>query len=304
MLQKKIEFRQRLALGDIVTFYFDFLKQNFKSFTNIFISYNGVFILAFLGISYLLVTGFLGLVNAEGSNSEIESGFYLAIGGIAFFVIFVLVAALNYSLSSTFISEYVKSKTIEVDKKTVWQIVYHNIGKIIVFILMLILIYTAFIIISVILAIIPIIGSLAQYVLNFGITSWIGVSFMVLLHEKQGVSDSFSEGWRLVTKNFWKCIGVNFILGLLVGILILLVLSIPGFIIGIYAFHAVDTGVDIGNSVVAKIVWIIAVWILLIVSTYSQALSQFINGILYFSLHEQTYNEHTRAKIEQIGSEI
>jgi len=66
----------------------------------------------------------------------------------------------------------------------------------------------------------------------------------------------------------------------------------------------VDTGIDIGNSAVAKIVWIIAVWILLIVTTYSQALSQFINGILYFSLHEQTYNEFTRAKIEQIGSEI
>ncbi len=58
MFQKKIEFRQKLDVGDIVTYYFDFLKQNIKSFTNIFISYNGIFILAFLGISYLLVTGF------------------------------------------------------------------------------------------------------------------------------------------------------------------------------------------------------------------------------------------------------
>ena len=304
MLQKKIEFRQRLGLGDIVSFYFDFLKQNFKSYTNIFISYNGIFILAFLGVSYLLVTGFLGFINSDGTNSEIESGLYIGLGGFAFLIIFVIVAALNYSLSSSYLSYYVTNKSIEVDKKVVWKKVSDNIGNIILFVLMLIVIYTGFLIASIILAIIPIIGTFAQYILNFAITSWLGVSFMVLLHEKQSISNSFSEGWKLVIKNFWKCIGVNFLLGLLVGILVLLVLSIPGFIIGIYAFHAVDTGVDIGNSAVSKIVWIIAVWVLLIVTTYSQALSQFINGILYFSLHEQTYNEFTRAKIEQIGSEI
>ena len=303
MLQEKIEFRQRLGLGDIVTFYFDFLKQNFKSFTNIFISYNGIFILAFLGVSYLLVTGFLGFVNDQGSASEIESTMYLGFGGLAFIIIFIIVASLNYSLSSSYISYYVTGNSIEVDKKKVWKNVSDNIGNIILFVLMLIVIYIGFFVASVILAIIPIIGSFAQYILNFAITSWLGVSFMILLHEKQSISNSFSEGWKLVIKNFWKCVGVNFVLGLLVGILLLLVLSIPGFVIGIYAFHAVDTGVDIGNSAVAKIVWVIAVWILLIITTYSQALSQFINGILYFSLHEQTYNIHTRAKIEQIGSE-
>lgn len=303
MLQNKIEFRQRLSLGDIVTFYFDFLKQNFKSFTNIFISYNGIFILAFLGISYLLVTGFMGLIDASGTGSEIESTLYLGFGGLAFFMVFILVAALNYSLSSSYISNYVTDKSIEVDKKIVWKKVSDNIGNIILFVLMLIAIYIGFFIASIILAIIPIIGAFAQYILNFAITSWLGISFMVLLHEKQSISNSFSEGWNLVIKNFWKCIGVNFVLGLLVAILLLLVLSIPGFIIGVYAFHAVNTGVDLGNSAVAKIVWIIAVWVLLIVTTYSQALSQFINGILYFSLHEQTYNDYTRAKIEQIGNE-
>ncbi len=307
MPQKKIELRQRLDVGDIVTVYFDFLKENIKSFTNIFISYNGIFILLFLGISYLLVTGFMGLIGAASglndSGSEIESGLYLGFGFIIYIIIFIIVAALNYSLSSTYLSLYVSGESIEIEKKSVWEKVKKNLSNIIIFILLLIAVYVGFFIASIILAIIPIIGSIAQYILNFAMTSWLGVSFMVMLHEKQSVSNSFSEGWRLVIKNFWKCVGVNLIVGLLVVILLFLLLSIPGVLVGFYTFHAVENDIDLMTSVVAKIIWIVALWIFLIVMTYSQALSQFINGILYFSLHEQTYNEYTRSKIEQIGSE-
>lgn len=307
MPQKKIELRQRLDVGDLVTVYFDFLKQNLKSFTNIFISYNGIFILSFLGISYLLVTGFIGLIGSStgmvSNSSEINSALYLGFGIFIYLIIFIIVASLNYSISSSYLSLYVSKESTEIDKKSVWKKVKMNLSNIIVFILLLIVIYVAYFIISVILAIIPIIGSIAQYILNFAMTSWFGVSFMVMLHEKQNVTNSFSEGWNLVFKNFWKCVGVNLIVSLLIVILLFLMLSIPGILVGFYTFHAVENDVDLMTSPVAKIIWIVTLWIFLIIMTYSQALTQFINGILYFSLHEQTYNEFTRSKIEQIGSE-
>ena len=307
MPQKKIELRQRLDVGDLVTIYFDFLKHNLKSFTNIFISYNGVFILAFLGVSYLLVTGFLGFLGStpgwNTNTSEIESGLYLGFGAFIYLIIFIIVAALNYSLSSSYVSIYVSQENIEIEKKTVWEKVKKNFSNVIVFTLLLIVIYIGFFIVSIILAIIPIIGTIAQYILNFAMTSWFGISFMVMLHQRKSVTDSFSEGWSLVIKYFWKCVGVNLIVGILTAILLFLVLSIPGILVGVYTFHAVETNVDFMTSAVSKIIWIIALWFLLIIITYSQALTQFINGILYFSLHEQTYNENTRSKIEQIGSE-
>jgi len=307
MPQKKIELRQRLDVGDLVTVYFDFLKQNLKSFTNIFISFNGIFILSFLGVSYLFVTGIIGLIGSssgmDSNSSEIDSALYLGFGVFIYLLIFIAVAALNYSISSSYLSLYVSEENTEIDKKSVWKKVKKNLSNIIVFILLLIVIYVAYFIISVILAIIPIIGSIAQYILNFAMTSWFGVSFMVMLHEKQSVSNSFSEGWNLVFKNFWKCVGVNLIVGLLIAILLLLMLSIPGILVGFYTFHAVENDVDLMTSVTAKIIWIVTLWVFLIIITYSQALTQFINGILYFSLNEQTYNEFTRSKIEQIGSE-
>lgn len=77
---------------------------------------------------------------------------------------------------------------------------------------------------------------------------------------------------------------------------------IPGILIGIYTFHSLDTGVDLANSVVANVVWTLALSIVLMLYTLNQSMLQFVNGILYYSLHEETYNEATRERIENIGA--
>jgi hypothetical protein len=300
MQQQKIELRQSRDLGDLITIYFDFLKLNFKNFTSIFITYNGLFILAFLLISYMLVTGFMGMASSSPDNQT--DTFLIGAGVVLFFIVFIIVSALNYSLASAYAIQYVNTPAEEpVEKTTVWKRITNNIGSIIAFILFLMLIYTVFMILSIILAFIPILGTLVQYVISFGISSWFGISFMVMLQEKKGVIDSFYEGWDLVKNNFWTCVGTNLVIGLLVGVLILLILTIPGILIGIYTFHAVQTDFEIVQSVPAKIIYTLGLTFFLLALAFSQALSQFINSILYFSLHEKTYNQLTRAKIEEIG---
>jgi len=92
MQDNYIELKQNRDLGEIITAYFDFFKQNLKSFTNIFISYNGIFILLILGISYLLVTGFLGLYDSTNGfgNTPTESDSAFIFIGIGFLLLFVL----------------------------------------------------------------------------------------------------------------------------------------------------------------------------------------------------------------------
>lgn len=300
MQQQKIELRQPRDLGDLITIYFDFLKQNFKNFTSIFITYNGIFILAFLLISYMLVTGFMGIAATSPENQS--DTILVGAGVILFFIVFMVVSALNYSLASSYAIQYVNTPEGGiVDKNTVWKLIANNLGNIIAFILFLMLIYTVFIILSFVLAFIPILGTLVQYVFSFAISSWFGISFMVMLKENKGVIDSFYEGWYLVKNNFWTCVGTNLVIGLLVGVLILLILTIPGVLIGIYTFHAVQTEFEIVQSVPAKIIYTLGLTFFLLAMAFSQSLSQFINSILYFSLHEKTYNELTQSKIEEIG---
>ncbi|TLP81651.1 hypothetical protein [Maribacter sp. ACAM166] len=309
MKDNYIPLRVNRDFGEIISVYFDFFKQNIKNFTNVFISYNGIFLIGLLITSYLLVSGVIGLIANETNLSSFsgtigfEKDYYvsLIVGGVLFFVIFILIAILNYSLASGYMIKYVENKNQNFDKKEVWEFAKGQFGNVVLFILILIPIYLVFFIASIILAIIPILGIFIQYIVQFFVAAWLGVSFFDMLDKKKGVTDALGEGWRLVTSNFWKSVGVNFILGLLLGILLLIALMIPGIIIGIYTFHVVENIVDYAHSVLSTVIYTLGTCFVLIIAVYGQCLTQFINGILYYALHEKTYNESTRATIEQIG---
>lgn len=309
MKDKYIELRINRDFGDILSVYFEFLRQNIKKFTNVFLSYNGIFLIGLLITSYLLVSGFIGMVtqgtNAYGVGSSVSSDdtfwAYILTGSILFFLIFLFVAGLNFSLSSSYLIKYEEHKGLDFDKKEVWNHTKNNLGKTLIFILLLIPVYIGFFIVAIIFAFIPLLGMFAQYIVQFAITAWIGVSFFSMLSQQKDVVEGYGEGWRLVIDNFWRSVGVNFILGLLNGILAFIILLVPSILVGIYTFHVVENNVDITNSVVSTVIYTLGLCMLLILMVYAQCLSQFVNGILFYALHEKTYNINTRSKIDQIG---
>ena len=309
MANRYIELRVNREFGDILSVYFDFLRQNLKRFTNVFLGYNGIFLIGLLICSYLFVSGFIGMIR-QGSDtygmgpdnlSDFSSIgiFFVAIA--LYMVIMLVVVGFNYALSSSYLNLYEGTKGAAFDKKEVWQHCKENLGKILVFILLLVPIFMGMFIVALIFAIIPILGLFAQYIIQFFFTAWIGVSFFAMISQNLGVVESYGEGWKLVMGNFWKSVGVNFILGLLNGLLMFVVMLIPGIIIGVYTFHVVENNVDVESSVLATTIYTLGLCAFLIFMVYAQCLSQFVNGILYFSLHEKTYNFNTRNKIEQIG---
>lgn len=309
MTDNYIPLRVNREFGDIITTYFDFFKQNIKKFTNVFLSYNGIFLVGLLVASYLLVSGFIGLIAYEtgyndfGSSGDIEEKYtiFLIAGSILFFIIFIIVMVLNFALASSYMITYENHQNNNFDKKEVWEYTKNQFGNIIVFILLMIPIYIGFAIVSLIFAFIPIVGLFVQYILQYFIKSWLGVSFYDMMQNKKGVTDGLGEGWKLVSKNFWKSVGVNFILGLLIGILMIIALIIPGVIIGVYTFHVVENNVDYSTSIVSTIIYTLGTCLVLVLAVYGQCLLQFVNGILYYSLHEKTYNVNTRSRIDEIG---
>ncbi len=310
MANNYIPLRINRDFGDIITAYFDFLKGNLKKFTNIFISYNGIALIVLLVVSYLLVSGFIGLIAYENSYTygvaqepmDDKYNFLMLSGGILLLLVIVVVAALNYSLSSSYMILYQQNEGAEVPKRAVWKYTTAQAGNILLFIILLIALFVGFFIIAFILLIIPFLGMFAYYIILFFFLSWIGVSFFHMLQEKVSVTDGLGEGWKLVTKNFWKSVGVNFVLGILNGVLQVVLSVVPFVIIGLYTFHVVENDVDFASSVVAKVVYTLGTWLALAVGIFSYCLTQFVNGMLYYSLHEKEYNLNTRSKIDQIGN--
>lgn len=302
MRQKYIELRETRDIGEIISTYFDFLKQNFKTYLNIFIRYNGLFIIAFLGISYLLITGVFGLISdntgaAYGYRTEI----FLITGGIAFLIVYLITALLNYSLAASYTVRYVQEKGNPIETQSVWNIVRQNLAKILGFVVLMTLLYIGVMMVGMILTFIPILGTLAYYFIMLGFTGWMGLAFMVMIHQNKGITDSLGEGWTLLSKYFWKTVLSNIVISLLLGILMSVIILIPGIFIGLYTFHAIDSGQEITGSILFVTLWIIGGAILMTVYLFNQSLIQFINGIVYFSVYEETYNEAARERIDNIG---
>ncbi len=304
MPHQHIELKQRRDIGDTITTFFDFFKVHLKPYANIFIRYNGIFILGFLGVSYLMVTGFAGSLRTTEANTladQTTSDMYFGFGIMGFLLLYVITAVMNYSLAASYITNYQKDPQKVIDKKPVWDLVWNNLGKVILFIILLILLLIPVTIVSLIVGFIPVLGFFAQIFVRLGYTAWMGVSFMPIFDEGREVTDSLGEGWRLVTKYFWKSILVNFVIGFLMAMLMFMVLLIPGFLIGIYAYFSLESGVDLAESPVATVIWTLSLSLLLVLYTFIQSVTQMGNGVLYFSLHEETYNLEARRRIEQIG---
>lgn len=304
MPQKHIELKQRRDIGDTITTFFDFFKIHLKPFTNIFIRYNGLFILGFLAVSYLMVTGFAGTMRSsgfQGLDEDSSNEFMIGLGFLGFIALFLVTAVMNYSLAASYITNYQKNPNVPVQSKAVWKLVTDNLGRVILYVLLLILLAIPMAIVSVIVGIIPVAGLFGQLMVRLGYDAWMGVGFMSIFDENRDTTTAMGEGWKLVMKHFWKSILVNFVLGFILIVLSVLVLTIPGVLIGIYAFHSLENGIDLAESPVATVIWTLALSIILVLYTYIVSVSQLGNGVLYYSLHEETYNLQARARIEQIG---
>lgn len=303
MSKKYIELRTRSTFGDIINTYFLFLKHNFKAYTNLYLRYNAISIILTLICSYLLVTGFMGLASSDfrfgmGNNVETESYF---IAGVVILLLIVFVTSLvNYSFSSAYVAEYANNNG-NIVSQNIWKNIINNIGTIIIFIIIGALMYGVYLVISVIISFIPLLGMIVQYGLSFSLTAIFGLTFMSIFSSQKSISDAIAEGFNFTFSNFWRVILFGLVIGILNLMISGLIISIPSVIIGIYVYFSVDSNVDLATSTFATLVFTLGFAAFLLSFIYTQALSQIAYGILYYNLNEVKYNSFLQKKIDQIG---
>ncbi|WP_299523120.1 hypothetical protein [Winogradskyella sp.] len=303
MNEKYIELRTRSTFGDIINTYFLFLKYNFKSYTNLYLRYNAVSIILTLICSYLLVTGFMGLASKDfrfGMGNNVASDSYFIAGIVILLLIVFVTSLINYSFSSAYIAEYVNNKG-KIVSKNIWNSILNKIGTIIIFILIGGLLYVVYIVISMIVAFIPFLGMIIQYGLSFSMTAIFGLTFMSIFSDKKGFGEAISEGFDFTFSNFWRVILFGLVIGILNLMITVLIISVPGFIIGIYAYFSASSNINIATSTFATLVFTFGFAAFLLAFIYTQALSQLSYGILYYNLYELRHNVFLQKKIDQIG---
>ena len=298
-----LELRTRNNFGDVVNMYFQWLKYNFKTYTSLYLRYNAISIILSLMGSYLLVTGFMGLASRDfrfGMGSNIDNEMYLYGGLIVLIIILGLTTILNYSITSAYIIDYANNAG-KVEPKRVWDSIKKHVGGVILLVIIGFFLYLGYLVAAVVLAFIPLIGMLAQYAISFSLSAFFGLTFISLFIDKKTVSEAMSEGWSFLFSNFLRVVLYGLIIGILNTMISLLIIAIPGFILGFYTYFSVESNVDITTSVFATIVYTLGFAAFILSFVYTQALSQIAFGILYYNLHEEKYNTFLRKRIEQIG---
>lgn len=295
-------------IGGLITVYFEFLKANFKNYLNVFISYNAIFILAFLVISYLIVSNYAGLITPGNFTSFDEEGgaygahLWLAVmGSSGFIILYLITALLNYSLAASYVILYVERQGGQIDKQSVWGKVKSKIGHIILFIILISILYIGVIFVGNNLLRIPVIGLLAFYCVILGFMGWAGLSFMALMEQNIDVSQALSEGWKLITKNFWKVILSHLVISLLLIILMAVIMIIPAIVMVFFLFISTNDIAVSSYSTISLIVTTLVLCVIFVVYIFQQSILQMISGVIYYSLREEIYNEAARERIDQIG---
>ncbi|SHG41709.1 stage II sporulation protein M [Winogradskyella jejuensis] len=303
MKQTYIEFRNRSGFGDIINNYFLFLKYNFKDYSSLYLRYNAISIILTIISSYLLVTGFMGLASKDfrfgmGSNVETESYFFA--GAIILFLVIFVTSLINYSFSSSYVAQYVATNG-NVESKSIWKQIIKNIGDIIILIIVGGLMYFIYLVISLMISFIPFLGFIAQYAMSFTLSAIFGLTFMSMFSKNKGFSSAISEGFNFTFNNFLKVIGYGLVIGILNLMITALILAIPGFIIGIYAYFSIESNVDLVGNTFSTLVFTLGFIMFILSFVYTQALTQVAFGVLYFNLFELKHNTFLQEKINQIG---
>jgi hypothetical protein len=251
----------------------------------------------------MLVTGFMGLASRDfrfGMGNNVASESYFIAGVVILILIVFVTSLINYSFSSAYIAEYTKNEGI-IESKNIKKSILNNIGTIIVFVLIGALIYVAYLIVSIMISFIPLLGMIVQYGLSFSLAAIFGLTFMSIFSSPKSIGDAVSEGFNFTFSNFWRVILFGLVIGILNLMLTALIISIPSVIIGIYVYFSVDSNVDLATSTFATMVFTLGFAAFLLSFIYSQALSQLSYGILYYNLYEVKYNVFLQKKIDQIG---
>jgi hypothetical protein len=309
-MNRYVEPRLRRDFGGIMSAYFDFLKGNIKALFNAFVAYNGIFVIFFLLGSYLVVTGVVQVLVAQhnfvsGGNKGFETGgLYAGLGVILLLIIFLISTLLNYGLSSSYVSIYEQKKVNNLDRKEVWYKTKSKFGGLVLFAISAVILYFGYFIIQIALGIIPFLGSIIALGIGMAFNAWLSLTVFSYIHKGEGVFTAFGEAWTLLFSGFWKAIGVNLVLGIIIQVIIVALNLLPSVLVGIYMYNTIDADNGLQDDVFGQILIVIMLTLFCIAFMFAQILSQSVNAFLYFNLHEQKHNEYLRSRIDKLGSTV
>ncbi|WP_335964367.1 hypothetical protein [Galbibacter sp. PAP.153] len=304
------------TFGDYFSDTFSFLKQNGKHFYKNYFIVNGVFILTLLVVVFIfskLYTSYLTFDSYSTQNGVFSPSFIdnypilFLLLFLAFFGLILLVGIINYAYTPIYFILYEKHTGCNFTKQEIIKALKANAGKFFIYLLAgLLLAIPVFIFafIACAVLIVTIIGIPLVLIVLSWLAQFYFIAFIEYLKTDKGVFDCFSYSFSMAFKKFWATNGCVSLFYIIVQAVQTIITMIPYLIaIGAIVVGA-DSYTDTSQETTAPFVTIItAIYVLsFFLNLFLITVLQMNQGIIYFSLKEDTESINAKSIIDEIGT--
>jgi hypothetical protein len=301
-------------ISDTVTFFKSFGKHFFKNFFII----NGIFLMILMVLIYfiskiymeVLFSGANNLTNNPNyfSNYRSENISFVVGGFITAIILIAILSMLNITFPIVYLKLFEKENSPNFSTPEIINELKKNVGKMIIFLLGIgfIIMPLALIVFGIlVLLCFILIGFPLLFIIGIAFFSWVMLSYHDYILNDVGFFKALSNGYYLLKLKFWTIVGTTFIMMMLIQIIQGILTVIPYlFTIG-SLFVSTQNGSSQADNF--STIGIIMAVIMVLSVLLSYIFNNFIvinQGLIYYSLHEDTQNYTTNNQIDLIGTDI
>jgi hypothetical protein len=303
--------------SDTITFFKSFGKHFFKNFFII----NGIFLMILVVLIYFISKIYMEVLFSSANNltnnpnylfNYLSDNIILVMGGfIITFVLIVILSMLNITFPVIYLKLFEETKS---DSFTTQQIINElkkNFGKMLLFLLGIafVIMPLAFITFGLlVLLCFVLIGFPLLIIVGCAFFSWIMLSYHEYILNNVGFFKALSNGYYLLKLKFWTIVGTTFLMIMLVQTIQGIITIIP-YLITVGSLLVSTQNLQDSNlqadsySAFGIIIAVIMVFSVLL----SYIFNNFIvinQGLIYYSMHEETENHTTKNQIDLIGTDV
>ncbi|SFW75133.1 hypothetical protein SAMN02927921_03964 [Sinomicrobium oceani] len=312
-----IQLYKKRDFGELFSDTFAFIRQNGGHFFKNYFLINGAFILILMAIMYVFVKVYSALMTSSltpgggAPDHAIEN--YLNDNAILVFLFFclflaiaVFVGFITYMYTPIYMLLCARHSSNAFGTRDIIKEMTGKTGKLIVFILASVVLSMAVFLgagIAMFILMITFIGIFFIPVIIAAITLMYNNALMEYLNSRKGVFECFSYGFQLIFKNLWTSVGCVALFYLMVQVVQGAIIIIP-YIAGIFSILINPSALENNTEESVALIFTIMMFVYMLaflISLLGNTIIQINQGIIYFTLKEETENINTTSVIDQIG---
>lgn len=293
---------------------FGFFKLKWKNYFGNFFKVNFLILIAFMVIGYVLsqfyVKSMLGNINNPGMHNEYLVNYYMdnigiiATAGFGMLILLLIISVIQIAFPVFYLQLLEKNGDYKPQSSEISSLIKQNFGRMLLFCLATffvvgILYIFAYIIIMILTVLL--IGFLLWIIVVPYFSALVYLSLYHYINKKSGYFEALGFAFNTLHNNFWKIVGSNLILTLIIQMVAAIIAMVPFMIIFFIGFVSMSDSNSIENAqwFVYSLGALVGVIMVLSVLLNNMVIVNF--GLVYYGEMEKKESISASSEIDQIG---